>query len=105
MTSRRFTRKPPEERSGAATSPNLRRRYSTHGNSHRGDLSSHFAGRPQYFGARRRAHIARSHLNPQLDDRGSIPAYFRPRDHAPDGGCTFGSPTGDHGRGTVHLDP
>ncbi|RWW76595.1 hypothetical protein BHE74_00015312 [Ensete ventricosum] len=101
--SRRLT----EGRSRVATSPNLQRRSSAHGNSHRGDLSSHVAGQPQHFGAKRKAHVVRSHLKslPQSGDRGSSPAYFRPRGHASDRGDTLGSPTEDHGRGIVHADP
>ncbi|RWV83858.1 hypothetical protein GW17_00054481 [Ensete ventricosum] len=74
-TSRRSTRRLPRGRSRAATSPNPRRRSSAHGNSRRGDLSSHVARRPQHFAARRRAHVARSYLEsyPQSDSQGSDP--------------------------------
>ncbi|RRT53856.1 hypothetical protein B296_00019785 [Ensete ventricosum] len=101
------SRRPPEGRSRATTSPNLQRRSSAHGNSHRGDLSSHVAGQPQHFGARRKAYVVRSHLKslPQSGDRGSSLAYFRPHGHAPDCGYTLGSPTGDHRWGIVHADP
>ncbi|RWW42601.1 hypothetical protein BHE74_00051837, partial [Ensete ventricosum] len=61
-----------------------RRRFSEYGKPYQGDPSSYVARRPQHFGTRRRAHVARSHLQslPQSGDRGSSSTRPNRCDHA-----------------------